>query len=115
MIVYKTFLKVLNKCKFPIILYSAILLFFAGINMSSNDNTMDFTAEKPNIAVINNDKEEGITKSFLEYLHENTNIKDIKNDEQEIKDALFYREIQYIVYIPEGFSDSFLDGKNPQL
>lgn len=115
MVVYKTFFKVLNKCKFPIILYTAILLFFAGFNMSSNDNSLDFTVEKPDIMVINNDEEEGITKNFLEYLKENTNIKDTKKDEQSIKDALFYRDVEYIVYIPENYSKSFLSGGNPQI
>ena len=112
--VFKTFLKVVNKCKFPIILYTAILLFFAGINTTTNETTLDFTAEKPDILVINNDKEEGITKNFLEYLDENTTIKkDIKDDEKSIKDALFYRDVQYIVYIPEHFNESFMEGKNP--
>lgn len=115
MVVYKTFFKVLNKCKFPIILYTAILLFFAGFNMSSNDNSLDFTVEKPDIMVINNDEEEGITKNFLEYLKENTNIKDTKKDEQSIKDALFYRDVEYIIYIPENYSKSFLSGGNPQI
>ena len=114
--VFKTFLKVVNKCKFPIILYTAILLFFAGINTTTNETTLDFTAEKPDILVINNDKEEGITKNFLEYLDENTTIKkDIKDDEKSIKDALFYRDVQYIVYIPENFNEKFMAGKNPAI
>ena len=116
MIIYKTFLKVLNKCKFPIILYTGILLLFAGVNMSANDQTMDFTATKPDILIINNDKEEGITKDFIDYLKENTNVRtDIENNEQAIKDAIFYRDVSYIIYIPENFSEDMLDGKNPEL
>ena len=115
MVIYKTFLKVLNKCKFPIILYTGILLFFAGFNMSSNSQTTDFTATKPRIAIINYDKEEGITKDFINYLHENTEVVDIENTEQKIKDALFYREIHYVIYIPEHYNENFLAGKNPQL
>ena len=115
MIIYKTFLSIINKCKFPIILYSALLLFFAGFNMSSNDKSMDFTAEKPDIMIINNDSEEGITKNFIEYLHENTNVVDIKNDEQSIKDALFYRDVQFIVYIPQNYNERFFKGNNPQI
>lgn len=116
MIIYKTFLKVLNKCKFPIILYTGILLFFAGVNMSANDQTMDFTATKPDILIINNDKEEGITKDFIDYLKENTTVRaDIENSEQAIKDAIFYRDISYIIYIPENFGDDLLAGKNPEL
>lgn len=115
MVIYKTFFKVLNKCKFPIILYTGILLLFAGVNLSSNEQTYDFTATKPDLLIINNDKEEGITKDFIDYLHENTNVKEIENNEQAIKDALFYRDINYIIYIPENFSENFLAGKNPQL
>ena len=116
MIIYKTFLKVLNKCKFPIILYTGILLFFAGVNMSANDQTMDFTATKPDILIINNDKEEGITKDFIDYLKENTTVRtDIENSEHAIKDAIFYRDISYIIYIPENFGDDLLAGKNPEL
>lgn len=115
MVIYKTFLKVLNKCKFPIILYTGILLFFAGFNMSSNSQTTDFTATKPRISIINYDKEEGITKDFIEYLHENAEVIDIENTEQKIKDALFYRDIHYVIYIPDHYSENFLAGKNPQL
>lgn len=117
MIIYKTFFKVLNKCKFPIILYTVLLLFFAGVNMTSNNQSMDFTAEKPDIMIVNNDMEEGgLTGKFMDYLRENTNIRnDIASDEQSIKDALFYRDIQYILYIPEHYGKDMLDGKNPQL
>lgn len=113
--IFKTILKVLNKCKFPVILYTGLLIFFAGVNMSSNDTSMDFTIEKPSIMVINNDVQEGLTKNFLDYLNKTTEIKDIKQDEKVIKDALFYREIQYIVYIPEHFRENFVSGKNPQI
>ena len=116
MIIYKTFLKILNKCKFPIILYTGILLFFAGVNMTSNDQSMDFTAEKPDILIINYDKEEGITKNFIDYLKENTTVRtDIENNEQAIKDAIFYRDISYIIYIPKNFGEDLLAGKNPEL
>ena len=116
MIIYKTFLKILNKCKFPIILYTGILLFFAGVNMTSNDQSMDFTAEKPDILIINYDKEEGITKNFIDYLKENTTVRtDIENNEQAIKDAIFYRDISYIIYIPKNFGEDLPAGKNPEL
>lgn len=115
MVIYKTFLRVLNKCKFPIILYTGLLLLFAGVNMTGNDQTYDFTAEKPDVLIICKDKEEGITKDFIEYLHENTNVKEIENNEQSIKDALFYRDVNYIVYIPEHYGEDLLNGKNPEL
>ena len=49
MTVFKTFLKILNKNKGIVILYTVILLVFAGINMKSNNNVATFEASRPDI------------------------------------------------------------------
>lgn len=115
MIVFKTFLKVLNKSKMPIILYTVILVFFGAFNMQTSENSTNFVASKPDILIINKDKEEGITKNLIEYIKENSNIKEIENNEQAIDDALFYREVNYIIYIPENYRQKFLNGENPEI
>lgn len=115
MIVFRTFLKVLNKCKAPIIMYTAFLIFFGGFNMSTSDNSTKFVASKPDILIINNDEEEGITKNLIDYIEKNSNIIDIKQDEDAINDALFYRDVNYIIYIPDNFREDFLNNKNPQI
>ena len=115
MTVFKTFLKVLNKCKAPIIMYTVFLIFFAGFNIKTSDTSMNFTASKPDILIINNDKEEGITKNLIEYVKNNSNIIDIKEDKQAIDDALFYRDVNYIIYIPDNFREDFLEHKNPKI
>jgi len=79
MTIFKTFLKVLNKYKVTIIMYAVILIFFAGFNMKNNDNSMSFIASTPDVLIINNDEEKGITKSLINYIKENSNIKEIKN------------------------------------
>lgn len=115
MTVFKAFLKVFNKYKITIILYTVILIFFAVFNMQTSDNATNFVATKPDILIINYDKEEGITKNLIDYLKENSNIKDIKNDEQAIGDALFYRDVNYIIYIPKNYREDFLKGKSPEI
>lgn len=115
MIVFKTFLKVLNKCKAPIIMYTVFLIIFAGFNMQTSDNSINFVASKPDILIINKDKEEGITENLIDYIKKNSNIVDIEKNEEAINDALFYREINYIIYIPENYRKDFLDGKNPEI
>lgn len=115
MIVFRTFLKVLNKCKAPIIMYTAFLIFFGGFNMSTSDNSTKFVASKPDILIINNDEEEGITKNLIDYIEKNSNIIYIKQDEDAINDALFYRDVNYIIYIPDNFREDFLNNKNPQI
>lgn len=113
MIVFKTFLKVVNKCKIPIILYTVILVFFSGFNTVTNDNSTSFVATKPDILIINQDEEEGITKNLIQYIEKNSNIKTIENEKEKIEDALFYRDVNYIIYIPKNFRKDFLNFKNP--
>ena len=115
MTVFKTFLKILNKNKFIVILYTAILLTFAGTNMSTNKQTTDYVASKPDILIINNDEQEGITKDLIAYLNDKCTIKEVDNNEDAISDALFYRDINYLIKIPKGYNKDFLAGKNPTI
>lgn len=115
MIVFKTFLKVLNKCKVPIIMYTVFLIFFGGFNMKTSENSTNFVASKPDVLIINNDENVGITKNLIDYIEENTNIKEIKENNEAIDDALFYRDVNYIIYIPKGFREDFLNNRNPKI
>lgn len=115
MTVFKTFLRVLNKNKFVIIMYTAILIFFGGFNMQTSDNSTNFVASKPDILIINQDEEKGLTQNLIEYIKENSNIIDIENNEEAINDALFYRDVNYIIYIQENFREDYLNGENPKI
>ena len=115
MIVFKSFLKVLNKCKMPIIIFTAILILFGASNMKTSDNSTAFVQSKPDVAIINNDENIGITKDLINYISENSCINEIENDEDKLNDALFYRDVSYIIYIPKNFRQDFLQGKNPEI
>ena len=115
MIVYKTFLKVVNKYKFLILLYTGMLILFAGFNMQTNDNSTNFVAEKPDVLIINNDEGQKLSQNLVEYIEKNSNIVDIENNEEARNDALFYRDVSYIIYIPENYSKDFLNGINPEI
>lgn len=112
MTVFKTFLQVLNKYKATVIMYTVMLVAFGGLNFQTSDSNINFTASKPDVLIINEGEEIGITKAFIDYLDERTNIKDIKKDEESINDALFYRDVNYIVYIKPNFRDSILDNSS---
>ena len=113
MTIFKAFLKILNKNKFIVILYTIILIVFGGLNMQTQENNINFQAVKPDVMIINNDKESEITKDLINYIKENTNLKEIK--EEQTNDALFYREINYIITIPKNFSEDFRNKKNPEI
>ncbi len=115
MTVFKTFLKVLNKCKVPIIMYTVFLIGFGGFNMQTSETATSFVASKPDILIINQDEEIGLTQNLIEYIKENSNIIDIKNEEEAINDALFYRDVNYIIYLPENYRENFLNGESPEI
>lgn len=115
MIVFRTFLKVLKACKIPIIMYTAFLIFFGGFNLQTSETGNNFVASKPDICIVNNDENLGVTKSLIDYLTENSNVIELKNNEDALNDALFYRDVNYIIYIPENFKEDFMNHKNPKI
>ena len=115
MTVFKTFWKIVNKYKGTIILYTVMLISFGGINLASNDTTTTFTSILPNIAIVNNDQKSVLTNNLISYLSENSKVVDIENDEEKINDALFYRDVSYVVYIPKNYTNDVLKGMNPTI
>lgn len=115
MTVFKTVWKILNKNKITVIIFTVMLLLFGVSNMKTSEKSMNFIASKPDVLIVNYDKDEGITKDFIKYITDNSNIVDIKTDEEKINDALFYRDVNYVIYIPENYSKDFMEGKNVEL
>ncbi len=115
MTVFKTFWKILNKNKIIVIIYTVLLLLFGVSNMQTSEKSMNFVASKPDVLIINYDEEKGITKDLIKYITENSNIIDVEINEEKINDALFYRDINFCIYIPENYSNDFMNGKNPQI
>ncbi len=103
MMLFKTFWKVINKYKGTIILYTVMLVIFGGINMKANNTSTDFTDSKPSIKIVNKD-DSIISSNLVNYLEKVSDVKDIK--EEKIDDAIFYRDISYVIYIPDGYGDS---------
>ena len=115
MIVFKTFLKILDKNKFIIILYTIFLIGFGGFNMQTSDNSTNFVASKPDIMIVNYDEEQGITKDLIKYITDNSNIVQLKSNKEAINDGLFYRDVNYVIYIPENYNKDFMNEKNPEI
>ena len=113
MTVFNTFWKVVKKYKGTIILYTVMLIIFGTINISTNKNTHEFTNSKPDIFIVNEDTNIGITKNLIDYMSSNSNTVKIKKES--IDDAIFYRDISYVIYIPKGYRKAILDGKDVEL
>lgn len=115
MIVFNAFFKVVKKYIGVIILYTVMLISFGSINYATNNEDMTFSNRLPDILIINNDEEVGLTKNLINYLKENANVLDIENDEEKINDAIFYREVNYVIYIPKNYRVDTLNKLNPTI
>ena len=115
MTVFKTFFRIVNKLKPTIILYTALLIIFGAVNMKTSDNNINFVNSKPDILIINQDVNKGLTKNLIDYMKKNSNIVKVEDNEEKINDALFYREVSYVIYIPKDYRKNVLLGNNPKL
>lgn len=113
MTVFRTILKILNKLKGMLILYTVMLISITILNQASSNNITNFEESKPDILIINKDTENKITAGFVDYISKHSEIKNIDtNSEEKINDAIFYRDVNFVIYIPENFGKDLLNDKN---
>ena len=109
MTIFKTYWKIVKKNIGIIILYTVMLLVFGTMNLKANKNSFEFISSKPDIIIVNNSS--GIiTDNLISYLKTNANVKNITN-ENDIDDAVFFRDANYVIYIPKEFENKIENGK----
>ena len=115
MTTFKTFWSVVRKYIGVISLYTTLLIVFGGLNMSTNENQIDFVNSKPKVVIVNNDDDNKITSNLINYIKENSKIINIKTNEESINDALFYRDTNYVIYIPKNYGKDVMNGLQPDI
>ena len=116
MIVFKNYLKVAKSFLPIIIVYTLIFVGIATISSTSGaQNTDAFEASESRIAFINHDQESSFINSFQKYIKENAEYVNIQDSDEELRDALFFRKVDYIMIIPKGFTDDFLNNKDVKI
>lgn len=115
MTIFKTYLRILNRYKFIVFIYAAILILISVLSLQTSSSSTTFESITPNITIFNSDDNQGITKSLIDYLTKNGKIIELENTETAISDALFYHATSLVIYIPEGFHQDFLTGKSPEI
>lgn len=116
MIVFKTIFKLIYKLKGLIILYTLMLFGITILNETANKEVNNFTESKPDVIIINKDNEY-LSENYIDYMSKHSNLrKDIDtNNDEEINDALFYRDINFVVYLDDSFTKDILNGKSPNV
>lgn len=106
MTIFKTFLKLVNKNKSHLILYTALLIAFTCITLSSDQANINYVDAKPDVIIVDKDNSK-LSNNLKSYFKQNSNLRE---EVDNIEDELFYRFSSYVIYIPEGFEQSVIDG-----
>ena len=112
--VFKLYAKLIKKNLPSLLLYFGIFMFIVVlVTIVTKDTTAtEFEQSKVNIAYINRDEESVILDGFKEYLGRSTEFVEIDESEEGMRDALFFQMVEYIIIVPDGFTDSMISG-NP--
>lgn len=105
MTIFKTFLKLVNKNRGHLILYTALLIAFTCITLSSDQTNINYVDSKPDVIVVDNDNTK-LSNHLKDYFKKTANVKE---SVQNIEDELFYHFSSYVIYIPKGFEQSVID------
>lgn len=115
--VYKAFFRIIQKNRGQILIYLVVFMVLALLltNAYNPPQDTDFTKTRVNIAFINEDDDSQLVAGLKNYLGEYANLVDLPDDSQKLQDALFFRQVVYILRVPEGFTTAMLNGQEIQL
>lgn len=110
MIVFKGFLTLVKRNLSMFFLYLAIFMSICIMIqfMTKGEGLNQFQEESLHIAVIDRDGG-SLSKSLKEYLGEKHRLVEIEDDKKVIQENLFYRNVYYVVTIPENFEKKYLE------
>lgn len=109
---FKAFYKVMKKNYVGILIYFGIILFMCVVNAYSSESSAN-EFEKVKFTVIDRDKSE-FSEKLTSYLSEGNEYKEMEDDLDKLRNSLYYRDIHYVLIIPEGFEQDLRAGKTPQ-
>lgn len=111
--VFKVYFKIIKanikQMSIYLIIFLAISLIYSFSATPKREE--GFSQTKTKVAFINLDEDTALIRGFKEYLSKYVNFVDVENKQDKLQDALFFREVEYIVTIPKNFTKDFLQGK----
>ncbi|MCO7126697.1 ABC transporter permease [Sporolactobacillus shoreicorticis] len=116
--VFKLCMKIIRKNWLSISLYIVIFLAIAITismsTMSEQKKSSSFSQEKAKIALISEEKTP-LTEGFRQELAKSSDFVKLPDRTEALQDALFFRNVTYILRIPKGFTEDVLSGGSMQM
>jgi ABC-2 type transport system permease protein len=107
--VFKAALRVFLQHRIYIVIY-IVWLSFMGVFVSSpwaQSTQTEYVEDQPSIAIIDRD-DSTFSQGFVEFLSEHGTVVDVEDSQKALQDATAQNQAAYIVIIPAGFGDDFV-------
>ncbi|HJA67347.1 MAG TPA: ABC transporter permease [Candidatus Mediterraneibacter cottocaccae] len=111
MTVFKAYMKITKKNIWLIVMYLAI---FYGLTImfqqfTATDGLSDYRAESVPVGIVDRDGG-AAAEGLIDYLGRSNRIVLVEDDTESLQEHLFYRDVEYIVRIPENFMERCILG-----
>lgn len=112
--VFKLYLKIVKKNFVTIAIYIIVFLALAMLFAANQNNSpSQFSKQQLRAVIINNDSNSPLINGLITYLDQYLDYRDIKEDD--LHDALYFREIYVVLRIPHNFTEDWLNEVNPTI
>lgn len=114
--VFKAFYKITLKNLPAVSIYLIIffIILFAMSATSQKEMDTKFQAKELDICIIDEDQSPA-SRQLSDYLGNIHNLVELENDKELLCDYLYYRFVNYILFIPEGFEENLIAGDTNDL
>ena len=111
--VFKTCMIIMMRRKWTILTYLLIFIPIAIIisSFQTKQYNTNFNETKPEYAVINRDTDNAVINGLTAFLKDKGAQIQLEDNKEALQDASFFHEAEYIIIIPEGFSDLLFTDK----
>jgi len=116
--VFKLCLKIIKKnlpsMSIYLIIFLGVALIMSNALASEPPQNNDFTRAKIKVAFIS-EEETPLVNGFRQELSKVADFVDLPDEIEALQDALFFRNVTYILRIPQGFTAGFMAGRDSKL
>jgi ABC-2 type transport system permease protein len=114
--VFKAYFGIIRKNMGQMMIYLGIFLGLsvAFASLGVGNVVEEFAESRPRIALFDED-DSVLSRGFVAYLEGETELVAIPDEENALRDALFFRDVVFILRIPAGFAEDLSSGRSPTL
>lgn len=110
MTVFKAYMKIAKKNIWLILMYMGIFIAVTVMFQAfAGDREQEYIAQSVSVGVITEDRGSA-AQSLIRYIGSINEVTELSDDREILQENLFYRNVEYIVRIPDGFMESCILG-----